>query len=204
MKGMYYVLGYERIVEDEHVIDVMLEKREGKYELIVPTEPKERVSSNDLVFIGVQNFKENGYENEKSEVKTYRIKSDDRPYILLTLSDTRRNVVFRCVKGSSDGIIARMTVTPIILGYEKTDKIPDVFYNSEGNMEVEAEEYRKQYIKDVKAIQATYLDGREFNELEELNEQIKNGLNRDIVKETGDAEIGLAVVSETKKMRGIG
>jgi len=203
VSGEYYVLGYERIVEDEHVIDVMLEKRDGKYELILPTEPKEKVRSSDLVFIGVQNFKEKGYENEKSAVKTYRIKSDDRPYILLTLSDTRKNVVFRCVKGSSNGIIARVVITPIVLGYKESDKVPNVFYRSDGRMELETEEYRKQFIKDVKVIKATYLDGREFTEVEEINEQVKNGLNRDIVKEAGDAEIGLAVVTETKKLKGM-
>ena len=195
-----YVLGYERVDQELQVLDVILRKEEEKYKLILPKMPEGSIKSSELSFIDIDKFRENPEDKEKVKIDMYKINSEGRKYLLAKLSGMRRNVVFRLVKAQEGDLIVRFHVHSITMGYERSGEVPNVFINEDGKMELEQERMVRNYYKNVTAEQVTPVGNNEFDEWDTLKEQIEDGLNKDIIKEAGDCEIGLAVVMESKNL----
>lgn len=191
-----FVLGYERVDQDLQVLDVLLRKKEDGYKLVLPQLPGGNINSDELSFIGIDQFRKNPESKEKVRIDLFKINSEGRKYILAKLSEMRRNVVFRLIEAQEDDFIVRCHINSITTGYEHSGEVPKVVVKENGKMDLEEERMIRHFYKKVSVQQVTPLIGGDFEDWDTLREQVDNGLNADIIKEAGDSEIGLAVITE--------
>lgn len=194
------VLGFERLQKNTFVLDVLLRKEEGKYRLVLPELDGSTLDVREMDFIDVESYKEKGYENEKVDFSFYKINSEGRIYGVMDLSKVRPNVMFRLVKEEKHDFIARVKIIPYVVGYEKNEEVPSVFKTEDGRLDVEYLEDVTLMKKVVNVEQVTGLSAEEFNDWDNLREQVKEGLNLELIKEAGDCEIALAAIKEGKKL----
>lgn len=204
MSSFKLLLGYEKVDNYNQVIDILVRKTGEGYELIQPKDAIKEVSEQSVEFQGDEYYRKD-LQVKKGNVKKYMMNSDGREYMVTKLSNMRDDVIFRMfhiedASKTGDFYILRVHQKDVVEEVIKDTENPKVFYNDEGNMELE-EHYNEQIRRELSINTATSL--RTETRSQEVSEDKENILTEDmigkIIKEVGDSEISLAVINNPIK-----
>jgi|SRR5690625_115306 len=204
------VLGYEKISEERHVMDVFIEETEdGGYKIIPPNMPQDDMDLGETVFISLESYRkeETRGSGDGLEVKFVQVnnKEESIEYLAASLSGVRDDVLFRVVDIKTDNRVfgARLIIDDFIIDREQVNDVPDLFYNSEGRLEMEDPVYRnitKAHVE-VEAFQCFNKELTEEETLEIAGKYkdllLEEKLREKIRDEAKSYEIGIHLTRET-------
>lgn len=198
------MLGYERVNEETHRLDFLLEEvAEGDYKMIVPTMPDRNVGMEDAVFVSMDYYQREKKEN--IDVQFVQVTSENEDdFLIANLDNTKENVIFRVTDVDTDNriFIVRMDVIEVVTERVKIDEVPMLYYNEEGNLELEEPRYEE------KTSAVTTVKGfRCFNEnmdqqtteqhLDKYTEKLLNEpYRRELLEEVKRYGVGLSLTKE--------
>lgn len=189
------MLGYERVDKYNHLFDVLVTKEEEGYTLQVPHWPEKNFSMGQIQFIALEDYRKNG-DKDKGMRQVYKMESGNRAYLVMRLDTLRDNVILRLVEFEETGqeYLVRVHLEEVVRKLERNTDTPEVFYNTEGDMELE-ETFKETLQREVNIVGVTNYKTGEVSETtqKELQEILTEGLIYGIIKEAGDSEISLAV-----------
>lgn len=196
---MQIVIGYEKLNKYNQVNDIVLKREEGKYKVVQPRKPNENINLAASSFIDFDHYREKGKDGDV-QLRPFIVDSDGREYVAMGVTKTKPRTIFRLLdlEPNEEYYLIRVHEENKVLRVEKSTEVPQLFRNEEGHLEMEEPRDIEHMEKVVNILTLTSLEG-EYKPLylEELKKQLpESDLLREIVKETGNTEIALAVSSQ--------
>lgn len=194
------LLGYERINKYRYTLDVLIKETKGEYQLVIPEKPPSNLTSSDLDFVDLESYKKAEYRGDMVTLEVFKMNSDGREYLAVKPSKVRDNVVFRVIDSTDADFIARVDIELIVTRREKTADVPKVFITEEEGLFMEEDHYDEEYVRKVSFLHITPLTEGKNVTTDYFNREASQELKQEIVKESGDSEISLAVIQESENL----